>query len=336
MPEIVTAGDIAQAQKAWLGIISAGKIPRPMGNGGGMDDQGDAVLLRLDGSLADIRCINAADRQVTVGCGISIAELEMELASVGLCFPARVHDPAKVTLDGWLGVGMPGCKGRIHPARRLLAATVLTPQGRLIHSGAATAKDVAGYDFHRPMVGAFGRLGMLLQVTLAVDAKPAHAQLLRATAADPLKMFAELEKCKTVERMFVRIASNNGLLMMIEQSGDPAAIELDMQMLRKIMPDCELPKGDVSQLWRMELTEAFSDHGFYLRCTLPVGMAFGGVAGSDWWGNPWEGTLWRYVGTNKPPDALPANQMLFERKADGLFPHPGPNPKWAVSYLSTV
>ena len=238
MSDTFTVCSFKDAHQAWLDIIKNNDHPYPLGNGTGTSAFPPSPTIQLDGELAQIREINTADRQVTAGCTINIAKLNAELTRLGLSFPAEVFNPAKVTLGGWLGAGMPGSGGGILSARRLLAATMLTPQGRLIHSGAATPKDVAGYDFHRPLVGAFGSLGMFLEVTLQVDSQPANIQFLHLVPKNPQLMFTKLDRCKTVERLWVNSNPGDDMEIMVEQRGDATDIGDEWALLESESKEC--------------------------------------------------------------------------------------------------
>lgn len=336
MPEPFSVNNLCEAQQTWQEILNAGKRPYPLGNGTGTADPIPSPAILLEGELAQIRGINIADRQVTAGCGITIAALECELTAAGLCFPARVFNPEKVTLGGWLGTGMPGSGGRLAPGRRLLEATILTPQGRLIRSGAATSKDVAGYDFHRPMIGAFGRLGMMLEVTLAVDALPAQSQLMRLVTDKGVLLFAQIDKCKTAERLWVSKISDNRMEIMVELCGNPESIKLDSQLLGSIAEDSKILVERTGEFWSKLLNDSFRREGYYLRRALPTAQACAEIAEDGWWGNPQEGRIWRYLGTNQPLDELPAGQMLFKRMGEKLFPISDIKPVDSNSYIANV
>ncbi len=319
-----------------MDIIHSGNCPHPIGNGTGTAESIPFPTMRLQAGLAQVHRVNTADRQVEVGCGITLATLESELTAVGLYFPAKVFDPTRVSLGGWLGSGMPGSGRRILPSRRLLAATMLTPQGRLIHSGANTPKDVAGYDFHRPIVGARGRLGMLLEVTLAVDTQPDQVQFLCLTTDNPVLWFDRIDMCKTVERLWVTSNDEQKLVILIEQRGNPSALVEDSKLLVAKTEHSELLTDDAPLCWNRLLSNAFSSEGYYLCWALPAAQAYIELAKGGWWGNPWECKIWRYLGIDKSSADLLQSQTKFERKGERLFPYNVTKQSVANSYTKIV
>ena len=107
------------------------------------------------------------DLTVTVGAGTSFAELDALLAAQGQECPLDPRDPA-ATVGGLLACGLSGPRRLRHgPIReQVLEVRFITADGRVIKGGGPTVKNVTGYDIPRLMVGSFGTLGLLVQVTL--------------------------------------------------------------------------------------------------------------------------------------------------------------------------
>jgi len=118
---------------------------------------------------------------VTVRAGTPLAELEAVLAEKNQCLPFEPpHFGPSATVGGMVAAGLSG------PARASVGAVrdyVLGLQlinGRAEHLvfGGQVMKNVAGYDLSRLMVGAWGTLGVLTEVSLKVlPVAPAEATL---------------------------------------------------------------------------------------------------------------------------------------------------------------
>ena len=118
---------------------------------------------------------------VTVRAGTLLAELEAVLAEKNQCLPFEPpHFGPGATVGGMVAAGLSG------PARASVGAVrdyVLGLQlinGRAEHLvfGGQVMKNVAGYDLSRLMVGAWGTLGLLTEVSLKVlPVAPAEATL---------------------------------------------------------------------------------------------------------------------------------------------------------------
>jgi glycolate oxidase FAD binding subunit len=118
-----------------------------------------------------------ADLTVTVGAGTTCAALDAVLAAAGQEVALDPRDP-DATVGGVLAVGTSGPRRLRHgPVRdAVLEVRFSTADGRLVKGGGPTVKNVSGYDLPRLLVGSFGTLGILGQVTLRARARPAVTQ----------------------------------------------------------------------------------------------------------------------------------------------------------------
>ncbi|HVU49251.1 MAG TPA: FAD-binding protein, partial [Polyangia bacterium] len=177
-----------------------------------------ARLVRL-GRLARV-VHEPADMIVSVGAGAPLAEVQRLLAAHEQWLPL---DPPFVrggaTLGGILATGSSGPRRLGYGTAKdlLLGVRLVGAQGQLTKSGGRVVKNVSGYDLHRPQVGAFGSLGVIVEAHFKVAARPetsalwalpcaalddAHGLLLEV-AASPLRPVA-LEALDAAAAEFVR------------------------------------------------------------------------------------------------------------------------------------
>ncbi|MBM3661239.1 MAG: FAD-binding protein, partial [Actinobacteria bacterium] len=140
-----------------------------------------------------------AELTVTVGAGTTIAELDAVLAAAGQQCPLDPRDPA-ATVGGVLATGLSGRRRlRYGPVRnRLLEVHLVLGDGRCVKGGGRTVKNVSGYDVARLVVGSFGTLGVLVQVTLRCEpvAPAAGWRTVDASGAEALaRMFRPAAVC---------------------------------------------------------------------------------------------------------------------------------------------
>lgn len=111
-----------------------------------------------------------AELTVTVGAGTRVGDLDAVLAEAGQQCPLDPRSP-DATVGGVLATGLSGLRRlRYGPVRnRLLEVHVVLGDGRCVKGGGRTVKNVSGYDVARLMVGSFGTLGVLVQVTLRCE-----------------------------------------------------------------------------------------------------------------------------------------------------------------------
>jgi glycolate oxidase FAD binding subunit len=126
-----------------------------------------------------------ADLTVTVGAGTTCAELTQILGDAGQECALDPRD-ARATVGGVLATGLSGHRRlRLGPLRdRVLEVRFVTADGRVVKAGGPTVKNVSGYDLPRLLVGSLGTIGVIVQVTLRCQPRPASSEWF-LTDADP-------------------------------------------------------------------------------------------------------------------------------------------------------
>ena len=136
---------------------------------------------------------------ITARAGTPLAELEAILAEANLCLPFEPpHFGPAATLGGTVATGLAGPRRPWSGSVRdhVLGATVLTGKGDILHFGGEVMKNVAGYDVARLMCGAFGTLGVLLDISLKVLPRPTarETRVLQMPANDALEILQRLAR----------------------------------------------------------------------------------------------------------------------------------------------
>ena len=130
--------------------------------------------------LARVTRHDVADMILSVEPGARLRDVQAALAAHDQWLPV---DPpfaeAGATLGGILAAGSSGPRrlgyGTIKD--HLLGLRVAGAHGRVTKSGGRVVKNVSGYDLHRPQVGAFGSLGVIVEAHLKVAARPETSAL---------------------------------------------------------------------------------------------------------------------------------------------------------------
>ncbi len=127
---------------------------------------GPDIVLSCE-NLTSIVAYEPDDLTVVVEAGVGISVLEALLAE---------HDqtallsevPGIATVGGAIAAGVSGWRrSRFGPTRdRVLQATLVTGDGRVVTGGGRVVKNVTGYDLPRLATGSFGSLGLVAQVCL--------------------------------------------------------------------------------------------------------------------------------------------------------------------------
>ena len=120
---------------------------------------------------AGIVSYDPAELVITARAGTPLREVEAALEARGQRLPFEPPSFGEsATVGGTVACGLAGpARASFGPLRDyVLGVRVLTGDGRVLRFGGEVIKNVAGYDVARTMAGAFGTLGVLLDVSLKV------------------------------------------------------------------------------------------------------------------------------------------------------------------------
>ncbi|MBG02444.1 MAG: hypothetical protein CL470_09285 [Acidimicrobiaceae bacterium] len=134
---------------------------------------------------------------VTVRAGTTVADLHEHLKEHG----QRTSLPDRGgTIGGAIAVGENDLnvlgKGRVRDA--VLQIRYISADGEIISSGAPVVKNVSGFNLHKLLVGSFGTLGLIAEVTLRTNPIPVENTWLTADSTDPMNIFNSLYKPASV------------------------------------------------------------------------------------------------------------------------------------------
>lgn len=270
-------------------------------------------------ALSGVLSYEPTELVLTARAGTPLAELEALLAAEGqmLAFEPPAFGRA-ATLGGTLAAGLSGPRRPYAGAGRdfLLGARVLTGDGQVLRFGGQVMKNVAGFDVSRLMVGAFGTLGVLLEVSLKVLPRPRE----EITLCQPLDAAAALEAFDTRSGQPLPLSASchSGGMLYWRLSGDAPAVE----QASRTLGGQSLAGGESFWEALKEQRLAFFDDPRPLwRLALPAGRPpLDSLSGE--WLYEWGGTL-RWLKSDEP--AGPVREAA--RAAGGhatLFRPPAP------------
>jgi glycolate oxidase FAD binding subunit len=156
---------VAHANQQHLTIV-------PMGNGtkmgmGGVPKKMDIVL--LTGRLNRITDCDTDNLTLSVESGITLSEVQRRLSKEGKGYFLPLDPPFtdKATLGGIVATNSSGPKRLIYGTVRdlIIGAKAVFPNGDIVVSGGKTVKNVSGYDMCKLLIGSYGTLGILCEMT---------------------------------------------------------------------------------------------------------------------------------------------------------------------------
>ncbi len=176
LPDLVAFPATTEEVAALVRICDGAAIPMvPWGTGTSLEGQVAALSggLSIDLSgMVQVLAVSQASLDCRVEAGITRVALNEHLRSTGLFFPL---DPgADASIGGMAATRASGTNAVGYGTMReaVLGLTVVTPQGKIIHTGSRARKSAAGYDLTRLYVGSEGTLGIITEVALRLYGLP--------------------------------------------------------------------------------------------------------------------------------------------------------------------
>lgn len=226
--------------------------------------EGDVVDLDLR-QLSGVLQYDAQEFVLTALAGTPVREVEAILAAQGQYLP---FDPLFVEQGATLGgtvaanAGGPG-RFRYGGVRDfLIGARFIDGTGQLIMGGGKVVKNAAGFDYPKLMVGSYGRLGVLVELTFKVFPKPEayHTVLVPMGDLDgAIKAIHQLTTAPLDIEALDLVPSANGApasgapyILQIRIGGLPDALPARAQRLRQTLGGQGdiLANADDAAFWR--------------------------------------------------------------------------------------
>jgi D-lactate dehydrogenase (cytochrome) len=176
--------------------------------------------------MRSIVALHADDLTVTVQAGVTRRQLNDEIRHSGLFFP--IDPGADASLGGMTATRASGTNAVRYGSMRdnVLGLKLVTPQGRVIHTGTRARKSAAGYDLTRLMVGSEGTLGVITEITLRLYPQPEALSAATCTFASIdaavrttmqiIQMGVPIARCELLDANAVRAVNRHDRLALPE------------------------------------------------------------------------------------------------------------------------
>jgi glycolate oxidase FAD binding subunit len=238
--------------KRFLGREAAGEV---------LDTAGHAGIVSYD----------PAELVLTARAGTPLREIETALAEHGQRLPFEPPSFGEAaTVGGTVACGLAGpARAASGPLRdHVLGVRVLSGDGRVLRFGGEVMKNVAGYDVARTMAGAFGTLGVLLDVSLKLLPCPPAVRTL-ALALDEPAALAELARlsgtalpltasCWCRGSLTLRFEGTERTLDDVQQRVGGTMVEDGTEFWRSVREQTHSFFASRTPLWRLHVPAAAS------------------------------------------------------------------------------
>jgi len=246
---VVTPGTTDEVSRAVAHANQEHLVIVPRGNGTKMEMGG--IPKRMDIVLSTGRLNRITDRDcenltLSAESGLTLGEVQQGLARVGKGYFLPLDPPFtdKATLGGIVATNSSGPKRLLYGTARdmIIGARAVFPNGDIVVSGGKTVKNVSGYDMCKLLIGSYGTLGILCEMTfklLPLPEKEATLGLSFAVLEDADGFVRELRSSQLIPssieilngfavqkmRYFVSMPPNGNYLVAIGLEGVAESIE---------------------------------------------------------------------------------------------------------------
>ena len=198
---VVIPGSVEEVSRllAYAHLEKLAVVPR--GNGtkmaaGGIPGKIDLVLSML--RINRITEHDIPNLSLSVQAGITLAEVQKKLAGTGKGSFLPLDPPysEQATIGGIMAANSSGPRRYFYSTARdlLLGLKAVSPNGDVVAFGGKTVKNVSGYDMTKLMIGSWGALGVITEITTKLLPLPEASATLLASFGDLPKAGAMTRK----------------------------------------------------------------------------------------------------------------------------------------------
>jgi glycolate oxidase FAD binding subunit len=162
------------------------------------------------------------DMTCTVEAGCTWAAMQSGLAQHGQFVAVDPLWPDKATVGGIVATNDSGTLRQRYGGLRdlVIGMTIVLADGAIAHTGGKVVKNVAGYDLHKLMIGAFGTLGVVTSVNFRLHSIPRSAQSFTVSATS----------VESVGRVMLAMLHAQLSTVAIQLRGGVDGFDLDIQL----------------------------------------------------------------------------------------------------------
>jgi glycolate oxidase FAD binding subunit len=249
---------VAAIQEA-VNACAPGRRLLPVGGGTkpalSATERGDVDVLDVS-ALRGIVEYDPAELTFTAQAATPVAEIAAALAEHGQYLPFEPPlGAAGATLGGVVATGASGSGALRHGGVRdfVIGVRFVDGTGRLVKGGGRVVKNAAGFDLPKLMVGAMGRLGVLVALSFKVFPRPLATMTLELDGGDTATAIAAACRLAGGPRELDALDVLPGGRLHVRLGGDPDALAARAERLVAAAglgdPVAVLDGADEQQLW---------------------------------------------------------------------------------------
>lgn len=202
-------------------------MPRGAGTKEGWMNAGRVDLTILTGRMNTVREHTWQDMTCTVEAGCEWSAMQLALAEHGQFVALDPLWPERATVGGVVATNDSGALRLRYGGLRdlIIGMTIVLADGTIAKTGGKVVKNVAGYDLHKLMCGAFGTLGVITEVTFRLHSIPKHTASLTFSSTS----------VEALGRMLLRVLDSHYSAQSMQLRAESEGFALDVQL--SALPD---------------------------------------------------------------------------------------------------
>ena len=205
--------------------------------------------------LGTVREHTWQDMTCTVQAGCIWSSMQHSLAKHGQFVALDPLWPDRATIGGIAAANDSGSLRLKYGSLRdlIIGMTIVLADGTIARSGGKVVKNVAGYDLHKLMTGAFGTLGIITAITFRLHSIPRHVQSFTIPSSDVESLGQLLMKILdshlSTQSLQLR-STRNGFNLDVRLATLPGVIHDQTSSLSKLARSVQLEAADAdSNVW---------------------------------------------------------------------------------------
>lgn len=193
------------------------------------------------------------DMTCTVQAGCTWSSIQASLAQHGQFVALDPLWPDRASVGGITATNDSGALRLKYGSLRdlIIGMTIVLADGTIARSGGKVVKNVAGYDLHKLMIGAFGTLGLITEITFRLHSLPVSLRSFTITspAIEPLGslMLQLLDSHLNLQSMQLRTI------------GDVFGLDIQLSALPEVLKDQSVLLSAIAHKARLSIQEAFAE-----------------------------------------------------------------------------
>ncbi len=272
MPDVVIQPAEVKEIAAILKVASRHRIPI-VSRGSGTNLSGGTVP--LEGGIVlhmsrmhQLKEIDTDNLTATFESGLITADLHREVEAVGLFYPPDPGSLRVSTMGGNVAECAGGMRGLKYGVTKdyVMGIQAVLPDGSIVSFGGKNAKDVAGYDITRLLVGSEGTLAVISEITAKllplpetkrtiiafyremVEAAKAVSAMIAARIIPASLEFLDQKTMKVVEAYTpLGLPLDMAAMLLIQQDGPASQVEQDVERILSLCKTSGAVQVDVAK-----------------------------------------------------------------------------------------